>query len=315
MANFRDYTRRLTTLKARRNMLVGAFWILLILLISTIAATYVTDGQTQQSAYGDDWNDLGLFREEINRMGVDTTALVSSPLLLSEIDHPEEAIFIISGVEKDTISLPRFTGDENVIELSEGSGYTTSEILAIDEFVEAGGTVLLMDDKGYSSTLAEQFGLEFSGHTLYDGEAYATELDYNFIWVNTTSAFNFTTNSGSLSSIHPCLRDTDTDGFIDLLDTDPYDVTTFPAGITREDAGLCSHRWISETQWDFSENYNLLTNQPSAFNAGSYNPVENRYDIGKSTLDSYLDTNDDGCLLYTSPSPRDRQKSRMPSSA
>jgi len=58
LANFRDYARRLTTLKARRNMLVGAFWILLILLISTIAATYVTDGQTQQSAYGDDWNDL-----------------------------------------------------------------------------------------------------------------------------------------------------------------------------------------------------------------------------------------------------------------
>ena len=26
-------------------------------------------------------------------------------------------------------------------------------------------------------------------------------------------------------------------------------------------------------------------------------------------------TDDDGCLLYTSPSPRDRQKSRMPSSA
>ena len=27
------------------------------------------------------------------------------------------------------------------------------------------------------------------------------------------------------------------------------------------------------------------------------------------------DANDDVCLLYTSPSPRDRQKSRMPSSA
>ena len=165
MANFREPRQRLTSLKTRRNMLVGAFWILLILLISTIAVTYVTDGETQQSAYGDDWNDLGRFRAEINSMGVETNALVSSPLLLSEIDHPEEAIFIISGVEKDTISLPRFTGDENVIELSEGSGYTTSEILAIDEFVEAGGTVLLMDDKGYSSTLADQFGLEFSGHT------------------------------------------------------------------------------------------------------------------------------------------------------
>ena len=175
MANFRDYSQKLMALKTRRNMLVGAFWILLLLLISTIAVTYVTDGQTQQSAYGDDWNDLGRFRAEINSMGIETNALVSSPLLLSEIDHPEEAIFVISGVEKDTISLPRFTGDENVIEFSEGSGYTTSEILAIDEFVEAGGTVLLMDDKGYSSTLADQFGLEFSGHTLYDGEAYATE--------------------------------------------------------------------------------------------------------------------------------------------
>jgi len=233
MANFRDYSQKLIALKTRRNMLVGAFWILLLLLISTVAVTYVTDGQTQQSAYGDDWNDLGRFRAEINSMGIETNALVSSPLLLSEIDYPEEAIFVISGVEKDTISLPRFTGDENVIEFSEGSGYTTSEILAIEEFVEAGGTVLLMDDKGYSSTLADQFGLEFSGHTLYDGEAYATELDYNFIWVNTSSAYNFTTNSGSLSSIHPCLRDTDTDGYIDILDTDPYDVSTFPAGLTK----------------------------------------------------------------------------------
>ena len=29
----------------------------------------------------------------------------------------------------------------------------------------------------------------------------------------------------------------------------------------------------------------------------------------------YKDAQVDGCLLYTSPSPRDRQKSRMPSSA
>ena len=28
-----------------------------------------------------------------------------------------------------------------------------------------------------------------------------------------------------------------------------------------------------------------------------------------------LDTDGDGCLLYTSPSPRDRTRSRMPSSA
>ena len=32
-------------------------------------------------------------------------------------------------------------------------------------------------------------------------------------------------------------------------------------------------------------------------------------------LFGYLSEQDDICLLYTSPSPRDRQKSRMPSSA
>ena len=33
------------------------------------------------------------------------------------------------------------------------------------------------------------------------------------------------------------------------------------------------------------------------------------------TLRNILETEFRGCLLYTSPSPRDRQKSRMPSSA
>ena len=36
---------------------------------------------------------------------------------------------------------------------------------------------------------------------------------------------------------------------------------------------------------------------------------------GKPMLDYVFDSLDNLCLLYTSPSPRDRQKSRMPSSA
>ena len=72
-------------------------------------------------------------------MGIETNALVSSPLLLSEIDYPEEAIFVISGVEKDTISLPRFTGDENVIEFSEGSGYTLQKYWLLTNLSRLGG--------------------------------------------------------------------------------------------------------------------------------------------------------------------------------
>ena len=40
-----------------------------------------------------------------------------------------------------------------------------------------------------------------------------------------------------------------------------------------------------------------------------WSPSDNRADA--NTMYEFVD----GCLLYTSPSPRDRQKSRMPSSA
>ena len=295
MSESQSFSTFIKSRRARRGALVFSFWALLLILVSTIAMTYVVPGQTHQSAYGDDWNDLGTFRSDISAMGIETTALVSSPLLLSEIDHPEEAVFVISGVERDTISLPRFTGDENVIEFSEGDGYTTSEILAIESFVQRGGTVLLMDAFGYCSNLADQFGLQYSGHRLYDEGSYAAELGADYIWINTGSAFNFTTNSGSLSTIHPCLKDLDEDGVIDILDPEPLNpaISSF---VTESDAGLCAHRY-SVDGWDFSEGYKLLTNSPSAFEkATSYNPVENRYAIGKSTLDSYLDTNDDGNL-------------------
>ena len=296
MADWRVLSKQLTTRRARRGALIFAFWALLLILVSSVLQTYIIDGQTHQSAYGDDWNDLGSFRTDINSMGIETTALVSSPLLLSEIDHPEEAIFVVSGVERDTISLPRFTGDENVIEFSEGEGYTTSEILAIEAFVESGGTVLLMDDFGYSSNLANQFGLDYSGHRLYDEGSYAVELGADYVWINTGSAFNFTTNSGSLASIHPCLKDLDNDGVIDILDPEPLD-PSISSFVTESDAGLCAHRYSPTGEWDFTEGYHLLTNAPSAFEkATSYNPVENRYAIGKSSLDSYLDTNDDGNL-------------------
>ncbi|MDC1419872.1 hypothetical protein N8653_04045 [Euryarchaeota archaeon] len=296
MVDWKRISRRISSKKYRRNALVLSFWGLLLTLVLSIAFSYVVPGETQQSAYGNDWNDLGSFRGELNNLGIPTTALVSSPLLLSEVEHPEESIFIISGVERDTISLPRFTGDDDFIQFSEGDGYTSSEIISIENFVERGGTVLLMDDFGYSSNLASEFGLEYTGHSLYDGEAYDRNLGYNFVWVNTTSTYNFTSTPGSQNSVNPCIRDLDNDGFIDLLDNDPTNPNTPNQVINLNNVGLCAHRFDSDTgEWDFSENYNLLTNGLSAFEKTSaYNPSEHRYVIAKTTLDSWLDNNDDG---------------------
>ena len=298
MADSRVWMKRLTSRQTRRLAITTSFWLMLGILLFSILQTYIITGEKQQSAYGDDWNDLNGFRDEVSNLGIETTALISSPLLLTEIDNPEQSIFVISGVERDTISLPKFTGDETIIDFREADGYTSSEISAIRDFVDAGGTLLLMDDFGYSASLADEYGLTYSGHHLYDGEAWARELDFNFVWVNETSAFNFTSTSGSVAmAMHPCLRDVDFDGVIDLLDDEPYDPNVGGV-ITEQNVGLCAHRWNQETgEWDFTENYNLLTNSPSAFEKdGSFNPAENRYAISASTLDSYLDTNDDGNL-------------------
>ena len=226
----------------RRRFLMFSFWTVLTLLVAFIASTYIVDGKTQQSAYGDDWNDLGDFRSDINGMGVETTAMVSSPLLLGEIDNPDETVFVISGVERDTISLPRFTDDDSVIELSDSDGYTGSEIEAIVQYVQAGGTLLLMDDFGYSSALAQEYNIVFSNHQLYDGEAWARELDYNYVWTNVTDAYNLTQTSGSTSNFHPCFADRDGDGLLDSIDPNP-DVPDTGFTPDSNSFGLCSHRW------------------------------------------------------------------------
>ena len=41
----------------------------------------------QLSAYDDDWNDMSAFREDIKNMGIETRSLVSSPLLLADIER------------------------------------------------------------------------------------------------------------------------------------------------------------------------------------------------------------------------------------
>ena len=299
--NWNQLSRKLNSRKNRRTALVVSFWSLLVILILSIAMTYVVPGQTQQSAYGEEWNDLGAFRAELNDLGVETTALVSSPLLLSDIDHPEQTLFVISGVERDTISLPRFTGDDDVIQFSEGDGYTSSEIIAIREFVERGGTVMLMDDFGYSSNLAAEFGFEYTNHRLFADHSFDSTLGSDFVWVNTTYAFNFTSAPGTQTNINPCLRDVDGDGIIDVLDNDPDDPNVGASLVNERTSGLCAHRFLGinattlKPKWDWSEEYELLTNTPSAFEkASSYNPAEHRYIVARTTQDSWLDNNDDG---------------------
>ena len=90
----------------KRTVALSLFYLTLGLLFTTVAGTYIERSEVHQSAYGLDWNDMSSFREDINAQGVTTTSIVSSPLLLEEIQSPSDTVFVVSGIERDTISLP-----------------------------------------------------------------------------------------------------------------------------------------------------------------------------------------------------------------
>ncbi|MEE2759581.1 MAG: hypothetical protein VYA86_06360 [Candidatus Thermoplasmatota archaeon] len=287
-----------TVLKSRKTRRVGlmlAFYSVLALLLLSIVSSYLVDSDPHLSAYDDDWDDLSAFRADLKNMGVDTTSMISSPVLLGEIENPEDTVFIVTGVEQDTISLPRFTGDASVVQWSESEGYTATEINAIIEYFAAGGTLLVMDDFGYAASLADVFGLGYSGHQLYDEDAWARELGYEYVWMNSSNPYDYTGLDRSIQ--HPCFGDSDNDGVIDRLDR----IAGAPDGTvpTFSEAGLCAHHLETDSEgtqfWNFSTNYNVLLNTPSAFDKeDAEEPSDNIYAWGRSSQDSYLDTNDDG---------------------
>ena len=76
------------------------------MLLSTVISQVINIGNNDgQSAYGDDWDDMSAFRQDIKDMGIETKSLVSSPLLLADIEDPANTTFIIAGVERDTLLL------------------------------------------------------------------------------------------------------------------------------------------------------------------------------------------------------------------
>ena len=116
----------------RRIGLQTAFWSVMFVLLIMILSNFVNLSNTNQlSAYDDDWNDMSAFRQDIKDMGIETRSLVSSPLLLSDIEDPRNTTYIVAGVERDTLSLPQFDED-GFITIASEDGYSPSEIDAIE---------------------------------------------------------------------------------------------------------------------------------------------------------------------------------------
>ena len=276
---------RRRSVRTRRLVTLIAFYGALLLLLAVLVERVLEPTPSQLSAYDNDWNDLGTFRDDLHERGIETRSLVSSPLLLPDVDHPSATVFVIAGVERDTYSLPRFGDPEagTLVSFAEIKGYTQTEQNAILGFVDAGGTLIVLDDFGFASSLGSELGLTYSHHRLYD-EAYAAELDANYTWLNVTEKFDETAGlvgHERWHTDHPCSLASD------------------GTSVTRAAAGLCAHHYNDTSgRIEYDAAYHLLLSTPSAFEAVEFT---SRYpylnEVGLSSQESYLDVNDDGQIL------------------
>ena len=242
-----------TRINRKRIGLQFAFWFVLIMLLSTVVSQVINIGnQDGHSAYDDDWNDLSAFREDLNDMGVETKSLVSSPLLLADIEDPGNTTYIIAGVERDTLSLPQFSTD-GLLTFASEDGYSPAEVDAIKEFVFAGGDVLVMDDFGYSSSIAEAFGVRFKGVQLYD-TVYVTELDYKFVWMCMQDApCGMDGTSIDLNTVENHSR-------WSVMDSGAHICKVYDGRpMAKSDAGVCAQHW-SNGAIEYNASYKVLAN-------------------------------------------------------
>ena len=281
----------------RRFGLQAAFWAVMGVLLLMILSNFVNLSNTNQlSAYDDDWNDMSAFRQDIKDMGIETRSLVSSPLLLADIEDPRNTTYIVAGVERDTLSLPQFDED-GFITIASEDGYSPSEINAIVEFVENGGTALILEDYGFAGTIAEAFGVRYSGYQLFD-TTYEPSLNFNYVWmcvqstpcsmngsvidVDTLSTHDRWADVNSPLSAHPCA----------LIDGQ---------AMTLEESGVCAHHW-KDGEIAYNGTYRVLLNNITSLEIipGNKNPLSEISIRAVTSNEASIDVNGDGELWVSS---------------
>ena len=294
------------TRNLKRIGLQVAFWAVLGILLLTVLQNFINISQSEQlSAYDDDWNDMSAFREDINDMGIETRSLVSSPLLLADLEDPRNTTFVVAGVERDTLSFPQFDED-GFITIATEDGYSPSEVDAIVEFVDNGGTVIVLEDFGYAGSIGEAYGVRYSGYQLYDTN-YVAELDYNYIWMCMQASpcgMNGTTLDPTTIDQHERWSDV----------TGPHPCSELDGqAMTLDEAGICSHHWVKSSgeqgRIEYNATYTMLLNNVTGLEIvpgvkGALNDVNVR---AVTSNQATVDVNGDGALLIGN-----EQSSRTP---
>ncbi len=153
----------------RNSLITLAIMVVLILLINILfpAVFSSTDGlftkrKAQLSIYSDEWNGLSSLRKDLETKEYDIASIISNPLILDEVDHPEDSLYICFGAEK---------------------GYDKLQSDALFRFVNRGGKVIIADDFGDANSFSNRVGVSFTGHRIWS-QAFKDNLSFIMINVN-----------------------------------------------------------------------------------------------------------------------------------
>lgn len=280
--------------RLQRAATVAGFYLAVASLGFLLIAQSINLGSSQLSAYDGGWDDLSTLRDDLNEMGIETRSLVSSPLVLNELDDARNTTLIISGVERNALALPQFD-DSGFISFSGSDGYSSSEVDAIRAFVQNGGTVLLLEDYGFASTLAGAFGVEITDRQTFD-RVYASELDRDFVWTCLQSTpcgydeLNATIDPTSLST-HPRWGGSSEDAL-------QHPCAAFD-GVRYTDvaeAGICRHHVGSDGFLRYNASYRILLNNATSLELieDSDAQLETSSILSTSSSQATVDVNADG---------------------
>jgi len=93
---------------------------------------------------------------------LEVMSLVGSPTILRDVKNPEKTLYIAIGVEKP---------------------YRASEKQILNDFVKAGGKVIIADDYGYADDISNEYGVTFYGQTMWD-QYYLANDSFPVVMVN-----------------------------------------------------------------------------------------------------------------------------------
>ncbi len=157
----------------RKNLILLVIFIVVLFLANTVypslfagTESVVDDRDAHLSIYSDEWDGLSSFHDEVEKEGYDTSTIISNPLILRELEHPESSLYVCVGVER---------------------AYNEWEIDALFDFVNHGGKVLIADDFGNANSFSKEVGVSFTGHKIWSQDF---EENRSFILVETDIQWN-----------------------------------------------------------------------------------------------------------------------------